>query len=389
MLAVLHLSIQPENKNMPVPATDIRQESLIRKSWNFIKHQRGQYAQGILVTGPNSFIGTHVVKKLQDQWPGEIHLLVRTISEEEAVVKMQQSFQLRGLGEFDPGRFIIHLGDVCMHMMNLHYKEFCQLQASTGHVIHLAMTPMYHLPYEHFQRIWVPELERMIAFCGDQEHPKFLHYASSFNANFFVDDDDFHSVNTNAWQSGYAGFKWVANQSLMNAMDQHLDACIYDLPLVLGSEKDGICPTYYSIWLILDIFLKTGRFFPFIFNIIPVDILADVMVWNALNASSAKASAFLRPMLDEPVTDRQFARTAANLLGLRESSLHEVREACLNKLRFDFMMPGNFYELMEKVNGLKSVFPGGFDHDKLPTTTMVFISNLNRVMSMKNEVIRI
>jgi hypothetical protein len=220
----------------------------------------------------------------------------------------------------------------------------------------------------------------MIQFCGDTDTPKILHYASSFNANFFVQNKDFEALNSNAWQSGYAGFKWVANKTLQNAFDQNLTGCIYDIPLVLGSEEYGICPTHYSIWMILDMFLKTGLFFPFQFRMIPVDILAEIFVHNIAEQKSGQGESFLRPVLEKPVTDQLFSSLAASLLGLKEGGLHDVKDACRNKLRADFMVPENFYELLEKVNGLPAIFPEGFDTSGLPETVMVFMSNLNRVL---------
>jgi thioester reductase-like protein len=298
---------------------------------------------------------------------------------------MQQAFSQWNLGSFDPGYFVLHTGDVCMLNMGLAKKEYESLKRDTGQVIHLAMTPMYHLPYQHFRRIWLPELERMIAFCGDVDYPKFLHYTSSYNANFFHDEEDFRALNSNAWQSGYAGFKWVANQAIRNAETQDLGCCVYDIPLVLGSEKNGICPGHYSIWLILDIFLKTGYFFPFTFNIIPIDILAEIIVLNVVNTLNSEKELFIRPLLSEPVTDKLFAKTAANLLGLKESELSVVRESCQNKLRFDFMLPANFYDLLAKVNHLPAVFPKSYDAQVLPLTTMVFLSNLNKILTRKMQ----
>lgn len=368
---------------------DIRKESLLHKKWNFNKNAPRIYAPGILVTGANSFIGTHIVKLLQSLYPGPVHLLIRAPNVQEAVKKMELAFVQWELGVFNPAKIHVHNGDVCMTRMNLSAVEYKQLSEEVGQVLHLAMTPMYHLPYLHFKRVWIPELERMIAFCGDVAHPKSLHYASSFNANFFQTNDDFAALNSNAWQSGYAGFKWVAQQSVLNAMKQNLKGCIYDIPLVLGSESDGLCPIHYSIWMILDIFMKTGMYFPFSFNIIPVDILADVIVYNILKEMKGENSMFLRPMLDEPVTDSMFSKTITSILGLRKEDLQTVREACQNKLRFDFMIPGNFYELMEKVDRLPVILPAGYYEVKMPSTLGVFMSNLNRVLSVKKELTKV
>ena len=370
---------------MTSQAEDIRKEGLVTKRWKIERRGTPRHPEGILVTGPNSFIGTHVIDALQKQWDGPVHVLVRAPSQKEALLKMQNAFHTWQLGPLREEKLTIHLGDVSLARMGLPTSSYLKLKEQIGTIVHLAMTPLYHLPYRHFKRMWVPERERMIAFCADPDHPKSLHYASSFNANFFVKEDDFNALNTNAWQSGYAGFKWVANESLKNAFGQGLKGCIYDIPLVLGSEKHGVCPTHYSIWMILDIFLKTGYFFPFRFNIIPVDILADVMVENIFREREGKGTPLLRPLLHEPVTNSMFSRMVASILGLKEGDLHTVREACQNKLRFDFMMPGNFYELIDKVIDLPPVFPDGYDLKKLPLTPMVFMSNLNRVLAQQKE----
>jgi len=364
---------------------DIRKEKLIAKKWDFISTPVSILPEGILLTGASSFVGCHLIKELQKEWNGPVYLLLRANTNREAEKKMHEAFAKWELGSFKNDRYEIVTGDVTQKHFGLPYRNYKRLMRETGRVIHLAMTPMYHLPYEHFRRIWIPELERMIEFCGNHHSPKSLHYASSFNANFFNDDEDFSALNTNAWQSGYAGFKWVAEQSLKNAFRQGLRGCIYNIPLVLGTEKAGICPRHYSIWMILDIFLKTGYFFKFNFRIIAVDILAKVMVFNIMEERKNNGASFIRPLLSEPVTDGMFAKIAAGLLGLKEVRLETVREAFHNKLRFDFLMPGNFYPLMEKVNSLAALFPEGFDRNTLPLTPIVFMSNLNRILLHQNK----
>jgi|GEM_PF-1250771 len=364
---------------------DIRKENLLRKKWDFGKPKSETFPEGILVTGANSFIGAHVVSLLQKKHPGPVHLLLRAPSVDEAILKMHHAFSQWGLGPFTMDNVFIHLGDVTKNMMNLMHNEFRQLQKQVGHVIHLAMTPLYHLPYTHFKRVWVPELERMIAFCGDADAPKSLHYTSSNSANFFQTEDDFRALNSNTWQSGYAGFKWVAGQSIRNAFSQGLQGCIYDIPLVLGSQKNGLSPAHYPIWMLLDIFLKTGCFFRFNFKVIPVDVLAAVMVHEVTRHQGSFGDILIRPMLEEPVDDTLFSNTVANILGLKESDLESVRKTFQDNIRFDFMLPVNFYELMEKVNTLKAVFPSGFDMTNMPSTAVVFMSNLNRALTRKNE----
>ena len=159
------------HKNLNMEKTskveDIRKEPLIRKRWGFIKTKPSTYSDGILVTGPNSFLGSHIVKLLQSKWKGEIHLLLRSTSQKEAIKKMKDAFNSWELGNFDADNFSIHLGDVSLNMMGLSNTEYSDLKRNVGFVLHLAMNPLYHLPYAHFNRLWLPELSRMISFCGE------------------------------------------------------------------------------------------------------------------------------------------------------------------------------------------------------------------------------
>jgi len=364
---------------------DIRKESLIRKRWGFTQSKPSTYPDDILITGANSFVGVHVVNKLQNEWQGYIHLLLRAGSRNEAINKMRNAFTTWHLGKFDDQKFIIHLGDVSQNMMGLKASEYSALKRDIGFVLHLAMNPLYHLPYAHFKRLWLPELSRMISFCGDKKYPKSLHYPSSYNANFFTTDDDFQHLNTNAWQSGYAGFKWVTNKVMENAFSQNLAGCLYDIPLVVGSEEKGVCPSHYSIWHILDMFLKTGYYIDFEFKIIPIDILSEIIVSNLLADKQDNGELFLRPVLDESVNHIQFSNTVANILGLKHTEPEILRETCHSKRRYDFMFPADFYKMIEKVNNLPSVLPENYSKQNLPSTPMVFLSNLNRILSQRQE----
>jgi len=363
---------------------DIRKESLIRKKWNFSKSSPSNYASGILVTGANSFVGTHVVQLLQRNWKGPIHLLIRAGNKDEAIQKMMKAFLAWGLGSFPHGNFVIHLGDVCDPMMGLSSIEHEALNKDVGFVLHLAMNPLYHLPYAHFKRLWLPELNRMIAFCGDKSSPKSLHYPSSYNANFFVTDEDFRDLNSNGWQSGYAGFKWVTNKIIKNAFNQNLKGCLYDIPLVVGSQEKGLCPSHYSIWIILDMFLKTGVYIDFEFKIIPVDVLAEIIVTNLLNDEKNEGETYVRPVMKESVSEILFGKVAA-FLGLKHSDPGTLRDLFYSKRRFDFMIPSNFYELLNKVNILPPIIPTTLQDIHLPSTPMVLLSNLNTILSKKKE----
>ena len=325
---------------LPEPHIEnIRNEPLITKTWNFSKTTPSTFPGGLLVTSANSFIGTHLVSMLQLRWPGPVHLLVRPSTPGEALIKIINAFNKWESGVFHPERFFIHAGDVTLDMLGMKTAEYINLQKKIGFVLHLSMNPMYNLPYSHFKRLWIPELEHMIAFCGNKKQPKSLHYPSSFLANFFITDNDFKHLNQNAWQSGYAGFKWVASRALENAFRQNLNGCLYEIPLVLGTKKRGISPRYYIFWKMFDIFLKTGFYTDFEINIIPVDLLADIIVTNLLADRKGKGQQFLRPGLNQPVTHQDLDHTVAGIIGLKYGELSTLRNHCIDKNNFDYLFP--------------------------------------------------
>jgi len=132
---------------------DIRKEPLIRRNWGFMMANRSTYPDGILITGANSFIGAHVVNILKTKWQGPVHLLIRAVTSGEAVQKMQNAFRKWQLGVFDTNRFSIHLGDVTLERMGLSLSEYSDVKRKTGFILHLAMNPLYNLPYAHFRRL--------------------------------------------------------------------------------------------------------------------------------------------------------------------------------------------------------------------------------------------
>lgn len=361
-------------------SSDIRNEPLITKKWSFTTGALNR-KDDILITGPNSFIGVHVIKILQQKWTGTIHLLIRGNDRQTAITKMETAFNMWKLGNFETGNNIkIYTGEVCKPQMGLPDEIYNKLHKNVGFVLHLAGVPLYHLPYPRYKNQWLPELEQMINFCRGS-NVKSLHYSSSYNANFLTTDTDFDSLNSNCWQSGYAGFKWVASRVIENAFNQGLKGCIYDIPLVVGSVSDGLCPENYSIWHILDLFLQTGYFIPYAFRIIPIDILAEIIVLNLIKDLKNNGEKFIRPALNQPITHEHFQQFAINLFGLKLTDRETMFNASVSKRKFRFMIPENFNALLEKVNALPPVMPHGITPEILPDSSLVFLSNLNNRLS--------
>jgi len=73
------------------------------------------------------------------------------------------------------------------------------------------------------------------------------------------------------------------------------------------------------------------------------------------------------------------------MFGLEKTKTEVVRNLFPKKLRFDFMIPSSFYELLKILNQLTAYFPSNFESDKRPSTISVFDANLFNFLK-KNDV---
>ncbi|GAB4331974.1 MAG: hypothetical protein Kow00127_23880 [Bacteroidales bacterium] len=362
--------------------TDLRIEQLISRKWD-IPPVKSRPAKGLLITGANSFLGVHVIHLLQDKWPGPLHLLLRAPSPEKANEKLIRAFAAWELEYNNNRQTRVHVGDVTLRKAGLPAYEYHELIKSTGFVLDLAANSLYRTPYLHYQRLWLPELERMITLCADPQHPKSLHYPIPNLAGFFITDKDFQQLGQDAWHSGYAGFKWVASKTIRNAFKQNLSGAIYDLPLVVGSVEKPGCPAHHPFWEMIAYFIKTGFFTDFLYKIVPVDLLASVIVHNLLADIKGQASSFLHPALTLPINRHSLEYLAAGILNLSYLSPERMYEVSPDKEMYHYLFPEGYYSLMQKVSDIPAKWPGQIELNSLPQTDMLFINTLNNLISSK------
>lgn len=366
---------------------NIKNHKLLSRRWNTSKKNNSSLAGGILVTGANSFLGTHILNELMQTRKGKIFALIRANSNTEATRKLKKSFQLWIKDDFQLNELEVLHGDTGTNMFGLDLKTFETLKNETACVIHLAMNPISFLPFEHYKRFWIPELSRMISFCADKQFPKSLHYPSCLNVNYFNDVNGLTMTNTNLWQSGLAAFKWFAEKAIRNAFSQGLHGTIYEIPMIFGSEANGVCPRNYAFWKIFDLFIRANSYTDFSFRIIPVDVLAKVMAANITIDKEHHAAAFLRPVLKENLDNELLGKTVSEILGMKYRNAGEFRNLIEDKESFDFLFPPDFLTMQEKVNKLESIFPESFDKSQLPSTAMIMLSNINKMLKInKNKI---
>ena len=243
-------------------------------------------------------------------------------------------------------------------------------------MVHLALKARYHLPFQFYKRDWLPDLENMIVYCGNEQHPKRLHYPGSYSSHFYRKNEDFLQRDSSAWFSGYSALKWIANQVLTNAFSQNLQGCIYDIPLVFGTQKAQICPEDYSAWYIMDLFTKTGKVTEFSFKVIGVDSLAQIMAKNMLNEKTGRGVSLIRPVCKEPITHSDLAEAMQGKVKFQLADLKEVIALLGKQKTTSFLLPPNASEIIKQAHDAAQILPLDFDESLLPKGPEVFKSNL-------------
>ncbi len=358
----------------PSPMNDIRLEPVLQGDWTFQRAPREAYAPGVLITGPNSFIGIFVLDQLLRQHQGPIHCLMRARSQEHAAERLRAAALRWGLELGPLERAVLHVGEVTQPRWGLSAEEYDGVRQAVGSVVHLALNARYFLPYSHYRDTWLPELVTMIGYCADPSAPKALHYPGSYNSHFFTDAASFARLHQSAWHSGYTGFKWVTEQLLRRAFGGNLEGCLYDIPLVFGAASTGLCPDTYSARHILHAFMQTGIAVPFKFKIVTVDALARIIAANVLLPAGENLR-YVRPVLDGWIT-REELIACLPAGSIREGTHDELMSRSAERMKAGYLLPADFEQLIESVHALPAIVPPSFDSRSLPDPHDAFAVNV-------------
>jgi nucleoside-diphosphate-sugar epimerase len=354
---------------------DPRTEPILHEPFVFDGADPEKRADGILLTGPSAFVGVFVLRELLQRWEGEIHCLIRADSRAHAVQRIERVARRWAVGPLDLCRVTFHTGDCTLPNWGMSEASFQEVKEKTGAVIHLALTARWDLPYSHYREQWLPELRRMIGFCGDPRFPKSLHYPNSFNSHFLKDDADFARIDSSAWHSGYTAFKWASEMIVRRALGGNLPGCLYDIPLVIGSADTGLCPPQYAARQIFRLCVETGVGIEFAFKIIAVDWLARIMVHNVCAEKTHASLRYVRPVLpdtmDLPALFRALAPARPFERGAREELLCRAK----NRGVAEFLLPPDFQSIIGKGHCFPPVLPPSIMAAEMPAAFDVFRAN--------------
>lgn len=357
---------------------DPRNEQILNRQWGYSRPDSSKYKPHLLITGATTALGVHALTELLKTWPNEIHVLINAdtiIDAKDKLASILVEYDLSFQG-FD--RIVYHLGETTQSNWGLKIEEFTYLKQNIGYVLHLALSTDSESSFNFYRKLWIPELEQMIEFCSDPEFPKALHYDSSYLSNFLKEDEDFKRLGKTIWHNNYASFKWLASKVINNAFDSHLRGAIYDIPMVLGSLRNGLSPSCNSAWKIIDIFVKSGTYCEFSLKISSIDVVAKMMAINICNELVHEAKRLIRPVLDENISDWQLKKYANKYLpfGLRAGERTDIIRNYPDPDKVNYLLPKDYKKLLKIAQELKPIYPVGVNEANLPDGREIFLKNL-------------
>lgn len=204
----------------------------------------------VLLTGATGYLGAHLLKELFISTNSQIYCIVRGSSLEKATKKLSKSLDFFFPDEFknEIGRRIkiVH-ADLALDCFGLSTTQYEKLGKSVDTVIHSAAKVRHYGGYSDFEMVNVFGTKRVIDFCltfGQK-----LHYISSTSVSgrylvkqnlgdtVFTENDFF--IGQHYYENVYVRSKFEAENKILTAMKEGLNATIYRVGMLSGRYSDG------------------------------------------------------------------------------------------------------------------------------------------------------
>jgi thioester reductase-like protein len=199
----------------------------------------------ILLTGGTGFLGPFLLLSLLQRTKGKIYVLVRGEDQDKAERRLRQEFE-NTIGSSAPmDRFDARVSALCGELSKpgfaLRPAVWKQLSNTVGTIYHNGALVNYLLDYEHLRPSNVIGTSQVIDFSFTGRR-KVLNYISTTFIFGWATKDVLYEADQNAGMDhldfGYSQSKWVAEQLVLSAMSQGLEARIFR-PALITPALDG------------------------------------------------------------------------------------------------------------------------------------------------------
>ncbi|MBB6567707.1 SDR family oxidoreductase [Kribbella sandramycini] len=237
-----------------------------------------------LVFGGNGFVGAHLVARLSRE-PGieQVWVAGRAMGEGGVEQRFDKTVARYAVSGAERSKIRWVEATPTRVRFGLTEAAYGELAGEVDLVFNCASSSDYSASYLELRDDWVLSLLRVLQFATEGRR-KHLTYMGSLSSYFYQQPEDFRRPDS-WWYSGYAQMKWV-NGRILQHLSSELPLTLCESPYVLGATDVGLDPGLtYSWWRVIEIARSLGLIWdgPGM-GYVPVDVLVDCLVVNALQA---------------------------------------------------------------------------------------------------------
>ena len=202
-------------------------------------------AADILLTGGTGFVGPFLLLSLLQRTDCKVHVLVRGADQAKAERRLRQEFANVLVKSAPMDRFDARVSTLCGDLARPHFglrnTEWETLLDRVGTIYHNGALVNYLLDYQHLRAANITGTAQVIDFALTGTR-KILNYISTTFIFGWATEDVLHEADQNSGMDhldfGYSQSKWVAEQLVLSAMSQGLQARIFR-PALITPALDG------------------------------------------------------------------------------------------------------------------------------------------------------
>jgi thioester reductase-like protein len=260
-----------------------------------VEHYQFVDPRHIFLTGATGYLGAFVLAELLDQTDAQLHCLIRAGNNEEANRRVKGVMVKYGIWREEYANRIVSIcGDLGDPLLGLDEIAFDTLSHKVDSIYHIGAWVNWIYPYETLEPANVFGTQEVIRLAT-KRRLKPVHFVSSvavFDTDQFYgvdrvyEDDTIH--NSDAFLTGYAESKWVAEQLVRMAAESGLPITIHRPAYISGHSISGVSNTVDFLYRMTKGCIELGMApdLNVFVNIAPVDYVSKALVHISRQSSA-------------------------------------------------------------------------------------------------------